>query len=564
MSASLKQPHSEPASHELERQPTLTRSLSHLGPGVTWFDVDGNGTEDLLIGNGRNGYQILYLNDGRGGFRAVRPKDRAAGDQTTSLAWHPEPRQVSLLVGNSCYETVTNTEAAVINQNPRTGEEAPIASMPSSIGPLALTVRDDVPTLFVGGRVLPGRYPKAASSQLLVYRNGAWALDSANTSRLRDVGLVSGAVWTDLDGDGQPDLVLACEWGPVRVMRFSEGLLEDVTVRWSLARYRGWWNGVATGDFDGDGRMDLVASNWGRNTRYQRFLGHPVRVYFGEWSGPGRIDLLESYHEESLGKYVPFQTLDQLRELLPAIADKFPTFAAYAKAGMQDLLGEFTASSSVLEADWLDSTVFLNRGDHFEAFPLPDEAQFAPAFGVSVGDLDGDGFEDIILSQNFFGVQQETTRLDAGRGLVLRGNGRGGFEPMGGQESGIVLYGEQRGCALADYDQDGRLDVAIGQNNGPIGLFHNTGGVPGLRVRLRGPRSNPDGIGAMVRLRYAGRFGPARLVQTGSGFWSQDSLVQILGQAERPLQIWVRWPGGAITTVPVPDGAREVIVSASD
>ena len=186
----------------------------------------------------------------------------------------------------------------------------------------------------------------------------------------------------------------------------------------------------------------------------------------------------------------------------------------------------------------------MNRGDHFEARPLPDEAQFAPAFGVSVGDLDGDGREDVVLSQNFFGVEPETSRYDAGRGLLLIGDGRGGFEAVSGQESGIKLDGEQRGCALADFDGDGRCDLAIGQNSGFTALYRNVGGAPGLRVRLRGPAGNPDGIGAMIRLKYRDRFGPARLLQAGSGYWSQESVIQVLGHIEPPTDVWVRWQGG--------------------
>jgi hypothetical protein len=125
----------------------------------------------------------------------------------------------------------------------------------------------------------------------------------------------------------------------------------------------------------------------------------------------------------------------------------------------------------------------------------------------------------------------------------------------------VILYGEQRGCALGDFDRDGRPDLAIGQNNGPAGLFHNTGGLPGLRVRLRGPASNPDGLGVMVRLRFGDRFGPARLVQAGSGYWSQESVVPILGQPEPPSHVWVRWPGGVVSSVPVPQGALEITVA---
>jgi hypothetical protein len=149
--------------------------------------------------------------------------------------------------------------------------------------------------------------------------------------------------------------------------------------------------------------------------------------------------------------------------------------------------------------------------------------------------------------------------LDAGRGLLLRGNGRGTFKPVPGQESGIKIYGEQRGAAVADYDHDGRPDLVVTQNGAPTVLLHNTGGKPGLRVRLKGPPGNPVALGAMIRLKFGARFGPAREIHGGSGYWSEDSPVQVLATPETPTELWVRWPGGRVTTTPVPSGATEII-----
>ena len=135
--------------------------------------------------------------------------------------------------------------------------------------------------------------------------------------------------------------------------------------------------------------------------------------------------------------------------------------------------------------------IFLNRGDHFEAAALPREAQFAPVFAVCVADLDGDGHEDIFLSQNFFATQPETPRLDGGRGLWLRGDGTGKLMPVPGQESGVKIYGEQRGAALCDYDGDGRVDLVVTQNGAETKLYHNARARPGLRVPAPDPRSLP-------------------------------------------------------------------------
>jgi hypothetical protein len=202
----------------------------------------------------------------------------------------------------------------------------------------------------------------------------------------------------------------------------------------------------------------------------------------------------------------------------------------------------------------------MNRGDHFEVVVLPGEAQFSPAFGVSVGDMDGDGNEDIFLSQNFFEVDEETTRYDAGRAVWLRGNGRGQFEVVPGQVSGVKVYGEGRGCALCDYDEDGRVDLVVGQNAAETKLYHNVGAKPGLRVRLQGPAGNLAGVGATIRLRFGERWGPAREVHAGSGYWSQDSAVQVMATPDPPTAVWVRWPGGKTQQVNVSPGSAEVKV----
>ena len=561
VSRKLTQGHHEGSFNELERQPLLPRKLSRLGPGVGWYDVDRDGWEDLLVSNGKGAYQLLFVNDTRGGFKALHPKDPATREQTSILGWQSPAGGVGLLVGLSNYEDGLARGGAVLQYWVETGaQDESITATTSSAGPLALGFLAGRPALFVGGRVCPGRYPEAASSQLYVQNGGQWRLDTANSAPLQQLGLVSGAVWSDLDGDGELELVLACEWAPLRVFGARGGFLKEITTELGLDEFRGWWNGVTTGDFDGDGRLDIVASNWGRNTKYQRHRDHPLRLYYGDFDDDGKLDLLEAYYDAELSKYVPFQTLDVLRQTVPGLANKFPTFEAFSGAGIADILGDRFSGARFLEANWFETTVFLNRGGKFEARPLPAEAQFAPAFGISVGDFDGDGKEDVFLSQNFFGVDPETSRYDAGRGLWLRGDGQGGFQPVAGQDSGVKLDGEQRACAVCDFDQDGRLDLVVTQNGGPCGLFRNVGARPGVRVRLRAPAENPDAIGALVRMQYGNRLGPARLVQAGSGYRSQDSRVQVFARVDPPTGVWVRWPGGKVTTQPITGTPTELVV----
>ena len=185
----------------------------------------------------------------------------------------------------------------------------------------------------------------------------------------------------------------------------------------------------------------------------------------------------------------------------------------------------------------------------------------APAFAVCVSDFDGDGNADLLLSQNFFNDQPEFPRHDAGLGLLLKGDGRGGFIAVSAAESGIRVYGEQRGAAVCDFDGDGRVDVAITQNGAETKLYRNARGKPGLRVRLRGPAGNPDAIGAIVRRQKGDSMGPAWEIHAGSGYWSQDSPVQVVA-GDLPARVWTRWPGGRTNLVEIPLGTREVTIAA--
>jgi hypothetical protein len=416
--------------------------------------------------------------------------------------------------------------------------------------------------LFVGGRVMPGRFPEPASSILLVNEGGDFPVASSQV--LERCGMVSGAIWSDLDGDGYAELVLACEWGPIRVYRREEGRLREITERLGVSQYLGWWNSVHAGDFDGDGRLDLVAGNWGRNTRYQNYLAHPARLYYGDLDGDDAHEIIEAYSAPELGKIVPWRDWETLSKSIPAIVERFESFSAFGQASVGEILGSHLHHVRELSVKVPDSMVFLNRGDRFEARPLPIEVQLSPVFGITVGDFDGDGHEDIVACQNVFGVSVDVSRHDGGRGVWLRGDGQGGFQSVPGAESGIAVYGEGRGLAKGDFDQDGRLDLAIGQNSNRTQVYRNARGRPGLRVQLEGPAGNPEAVGAVVWLVNAdGETGPAREVHAGSGYWSQDSSTVVLGVAgEGEAQaVVVRWPGGKTTRSNLPPGAREILVA---
>ncbi|MDH7503342.1 MAG: CRTAC1 family protein [Verrucomicrobiota bacterium] len=393
------------------------------------------------------------------------------------------------------------------------------------------------------------------------YDGGQWKADTKNSVLLDNLGIVNGAVWSDLTGDGLPELILACEWGPIRVFRNRAGSLFDATAEFGLAPYTGWWRGVTTGDLNNDGRMDIIASNWGFNSPYRASQQKPLIFVFGQLVQPGVMDIIETEYDGNV--LTPRRQFTPMLNSLPFLYETFTTHKAYSEATLDKVLADRAVLSRRVAANTLASTVFLNTGSGFKAVEMPREAQFAPAFSVNVADFDGDGNEDVFLSQNFFDLQPETTRIDAGLGLWLKGDGTGALRPVPASISGVRVHGQQRGAAVGDYDDDGRVDLAVTQNGAATKLYRNVGAAPGLRVKLRGPPGNPHAIGAVMRLQFKDRQGPAREVHVGSGYWSQDSSTQVLATPIQPDAIWVRWPGGKVTTTPIPANVKSFTVDTT-
>ena len=314
-------------------------------------------------------------------------------------------------------------------------------------------------------------------------------------------GLVTSALWSDVNDDGWIDLLVTHEWGPIKLFVNHEGHLRDATDEAGLANRLGWWNGIAGRDLDGDGDVDYVVTNLGRNTTYRVSQDRPAELFYGDFAGDGRSILMEGKYDEQ-GRLVPRRGKQEVEQALPQVEAAFPSFHDFAAATLADVVGGQALKDAVeLTVNIVDSVVLRNDGrGHFGVEPLPIQAQTAPGFGVVLTDLDADGLCDVYLVQNLYSPRRQIGRMDGGISVLLLGQEDGSLATVSSQHAGLVVPGDAKSVVSADVNSDGWPDLVLGVNNAPAMVFEHQH-VEERRmatVRLRGKPGNPTGIGARV------------------------------------------------------------------
>ncbi|MBP7515659.1 MAG: VCBS repeat-containing protein, partial [Flavobacteriales bacterium] len=493
----LKFQHRENPYNDFDLEPLLPHKQSELGPTLCTGDADGDGLDDVFIGGGHGQAPRLFTQKSDGTFSAAvsQPWDRHAEQETVgSLFFDADTdgdQDLLVLAGGNEEDMreAVYTQRFYLNQGKgvftATSDRLP-PMMTSALRAAAADIDNDGDLdVFIGGRTTPAHYPFAPRSFLLVNDGSGHFADAtaALAPEAMGPGLVTDMRFADMDGDRDPDLIVVGEWMNVTWYRNDGGHFTNASKDAGLDATHGWWYSVAIADVNEDGHPDIIGGNLGWNSKFHGTAEKPIHVYWADFDDNGRHDIVLA--KEKDGKQLPVRGRECSSQQCPMILEKFPTYAQYAHSDLAGIYTQEKLSGALhLQATMMLSTVLINDGKgHFTAQALPMMAQVAPINAIIPMDVDGDRHVDLVCAGNNWGAEVETARYDAGTGLILRGDGKGGFTPMPFSRTGFFAWGNVKDLAFARTGPDKAPLILVANNNDVLQAFGMKRPKTGLAAR---------------------------------------------------------------------------------
>jgi hypothetical protein len=483
-SSGLVYKHAENGYVDFKKQPLLPHMHSRLGPGISVADVNGDNMDDVYVGGTSNHSGALFVQQPDGKFQKVpTPSLDSLSEQMGVLFFDcDKDGDEDLYVGSGGSEhpkgSVLYQDKLYLNDG-KAGFSLAQGALPAlrestSCVAAADYDKDGDLDLFVGARVIPGEYPLAPNSTLLrnEINQGECRFTDVTAQlapSLQKAGMVSAALWSDYDQDGWIDLVLTGEFMPIRFFHNQRGKFQEATST-GIADMSGWWNSLAAADFDGDGDIDYVAGNLGLNTKYRANDKEPLCVQAADFNKDGRMDPIISYYLG--GEKQLIHSRDDLIDQISAMKARFRSYKAYAEASFEEsFLPQELEKAYQVCSHWMQSSYIENKGaGKFAIQALPLEAQLAPLFGMLAADYTGDGYVDVLAVGNDYSTEVATGRYDALQGLLLKGDGKGGFVVVRARESGFEADKDAKGMARL-ISSDGKELVLVGNNSDKLQVY---------------------------------------------------------------------------------------------
>ena len=439
---------------DFKNEVLLPHKMSTFGPALAVGDINKDGLDDFFIGGSKGFEGAIYIQNANKSFTKTSQKGLTNdkfhedidaiffdADQDGDLDLYVVSGGNEMPIGDIYYQ-----DRLYINNGKGhfTRLKKALPKIISSGGVVRAHDFDNDGDLdlFIGGRLQPGQYPKTSRSYLLENTNGKFI--DITVKKAKDLlapGMITDAIWSDYDGDGQKDLVIVGEWMPITIFKNNHGeftkLKDDIT----LNNSNGWWFSIQEGDINNNGRMDYIVGNLGLNYKYKANPDRPFKLFSKDFDKNGSLDIVLSYYENDT--LYPLRGKECSTQQIPKLKKKFQTYDAFGLSSLNDIYEKDSLNSADLfEAKTFSSSILFNTPSGFKISPLPKMAQMSAIFGIIYDDFDKDGINDIVVAGNLYNSEIETPRGDAGQGLFLKGDGMGGFIPVRGYNSGLFISGD--------------------------------------------------------------------------------------------------------------------------